>query len=88
MLSYLAGLALGSMLLTGVSAFAMSRRYGRWRAFLVPLMALGAILFVIGRTGVSGLADGQTLAAFAVTMAGSSVAGALLGLHLARRGRD
>jgi hypothetical protein len=51
-------------------------------------MALGGILFVIGRSGISGTGDGQTLAAFAVAMAGSSVAGALLGLHFARRGRD
>jgi hypothetical protein len=88
MVPSLVGLALMAAALTGLFSWLAALRYGRWRAILVPLMALGGILFVIGRSGISGTGDGQTLAAFAVAMAGSSVAGALLGLHFARRGRD
>jgi hypothetical protein len=85
MLPYLAVLAAGSLALTGIFSWAVARRYGRWPALLVPLLALGAILFVLGRPGVLQGGDGQSLAAFAVTMAGSSAAGALIGLFFARR---
>ena len=87
MLPYLAALALTSFALTGIFTWGVARRYGRGHALVVPVIALGAILFVIGRIGMSGSGDGQILTALAVTMAGSAVVGALAGLQLSRRGR-
>jgi NADH:ubiquinone oxidoreductase subunit K len=87
-LPYLAGLALVAAGLTGLFTWGVARRYGRRRALLVPLLALGAILFLMARSGTSGVGQGQLLAAFAVTLAGAAVAGGLVGLLFAppRRG--
>lgn len=83
----LVAMALMSAALTGLVTWGIARRYGRRRALLVPLVALGAILFLLWRTDITGDQDAMLFLAFAVTQAGSSVGGALLGLLLSGRRR-
>ncbi|MBL9049527.1 MAG: hypothetical protein JNK19_05395 [Tabrizicola sp.] len=81
----LLGMAVVSAVLTGAITWGAARRYGRGRAFLVPVLALGAVMFLMWRTDTTGAHDPFVFAPFAVVAAGSSVGGALLGLLLARR---
>jgi hypothetical protein len=71
-------------LIAGVVAWAMARRYGRRRALIVPVLAVAASVVSVVRA--SGMEDTDMLAraAFAMGFAGPAVAGALVGLALAR----
>lgn len=72
-------------LIAGVLAWAVARRYGRRRALIVPVLAVAASIVSVVRAGGMDGTDALARAAFAMGFAGPSVAGALVGLALARR---
>lgn len=71
-------------LIAGALAWAMAWRYGRRRALIVPVLAVAASVVSVVRA--SGMEDTDMLVrvAFAMGFAGPAVAGALVGLALAR----
>jgi hypothetical protein len=80
-------IAFATALLSGVMTWAMSRRYGRRRALLVPVLALAAVVFVMWRMTQAGDHARWVIAAFSAAIAGPSVAGALVGLMLSAQKR-
>lgn len=78
----LAGIA---ALIAAVLTFAMARRYGRRRALVVPVLAVVASVVSVVRAGGMEDTDALARAALAMGFAGPAVAGALVGLALARR---
>jgi peptidoglycan/LPS O-acetylase OafA/YrhL len=72
-------------LIAAVVAWAMARRYGPRRGLVVPVLAVVAAVVSVVQAG--GLEDTDALARAALAMgfAGPAVAGALVGLALARR---
>jgi hypothetical protein len=76
-----------SVLIAGVVAWAVARRYGRRPALGVPVLAVAAS--IVSAVRVGGLEDGNAVARVAIAMAfaGPAVVGSLVGLALARSGR-
>lgn len=72
-------------LIAGLLTFAMARRYGRRRALIVPVLAAVASIVSVVRAGGMEDTDALARAALAIGFAGPAVAGALVGLALARR---
>ena len=68
-----------------VLAYALTRRYGWKPALGLPLAALAAIIAVLWQTEGAGLREGLRLAAQILLFASPTLAGALLGIALARR---
>jgi hypothetical protein len=73
-----------SALVAGVLAWAMALRYGRRRALVVPVLAILASIVSVVRAGGLDDTDALARAAIALGFAGPAVAGALIGLVLAR----
>ncbi len=88
MLAPLIGMAAISALIAALVGWAVARRYGQRRALAVPVLAVAASAVTIWRAAGLDPADALEKIALAMAFAGPSVAGALLGLVLARpRGR-
>jgi hypothetical protein len=72
--------------LCGLMTWAAARRYGRRRALVVPLLAMVAITLMLWRMSGVQAAQAMEVAAIGAAIAGPSIAGALVGLFLSRRG--
>ena len=79
-------LAIGLLttLLSALMTWAAAARYGRNRAMIVPLLALASIAALIWRASGMDMHRALTMTSVAVVLAGASVAGALIGVALAR----
>lgn len=85
MLGPLTGIGVAGGLIAGVIAWMVASRYG-WRVgLIVPLLALVSLLGVLWQGRMLSLADSFSLAATAMTVAGPTLVGALLGIVLAAR---
>lgn len=73
-------------ILSGGMTWAVARRYGRWWALVVPILALAAVGLMIWRASQMSSHDATGMTAVAVGLVGPSLAGALFGMALARRG--
>lgn len=71
-------------LIAGALSWAMARRYGRRRALVVPLLAVVAAVISVARASGLDDTDGFARVVIAMGFAGPAVAGALVGLALAR----
>ncbi len=83
----LIGMAALSALVAALLAWGVARRYGRGRALVVPVLAVVVSAVTIWRATGLEPSDGMAKIALAMAFAGPAVAGALLGLALARVGR-
>ncbi len=83
-------LAIGllTVVLAALVTWAIAWRYGRSRAMIVPLLALASVAVLLWRATRMEAHHAMSLIAVAVILAAASVAGALIGVALARwRGR-
>jgi hypothetical protein len=71
-------------LIAGLVAWAMALRYGRRRALVVPVLAMAASVVSVVRAVGFEDTDMLVRVAFAMGFTGPAVAGALVGLALAR----
>ena len=71
-------------LIAGVVAWAMTQRYGRERTMVVPVLAVAAAGLSVFRAGGPDPGDALARVVLAMAFAGPAVAGALVGLVLAR----
>lgn len=79
-------LAIGLLaaLLSGAVTWAVASRYGRSRALVVPLLALASVAVLVWRAKGTEAHYAMGTIAVAVVLSGASVAGALVGITLAR----
>jgi hypothetical protein len=83
-------LAIGllTVVLSAAMTWAVAARYGRSRALVVPIMALVSVAVLLWRASGMEAHHAMEMIAVAVILAAASVAGALVGVALARwRGR-
>ena len=80
----LLAIGLGTVLLVAVVTWAVARRYGRVRALVVPILALASVAVLVWRAGGVDAHLAMGMVAVATGLAGASVAGALIGIYLAR----
>lgn len=87
MFAPLIGMAAVSALIASLLTWGVARRYGRSRAAVIPLLAALVSAFTIWRATGMDPSNAMEKIAAAMAFAGPSVAGALLGLVLARSQR-
>jgi phosphotransferase system glucose/maltose/N-acetylglucosamine-specific IIC component len=84
MFAPLIGMAALSALIAALLGWGTARRYGQRRALAVPVLAVAASAVNLWRASGLEPSDAMEKIALAMAFAGPSVAGALLGIALAR----
>jgi hypothetical protein len=84
MYGYLWAVGLGTILVTGVLSYAMTRRYGWGAALAFPLLALAAVIAAQWQGERLGVAEGVRMAGVSLLYSAPVLLGALVGIAVAR----